>query len=264
MKLEKKCDGNVLIFENFLKPEEINLLDSFMRNFDYDNLQEHEFKYWGKRLINDHQMKLNPGYENVMDEVMPTLNLIVQRTIDVLNEHDHQAEWIPSPHNLIKMFNGSGNISFDGDTELEMFIHIDNQGHMESPIKWGAVVYFNDDYEGGEIYYPEYNYWYKPKAGSMAMHTGNTRHGVKKVISGERFCGASLVTIKGNYNQNPLPTKTDNPESPYFYPRGYWGNRYRLDPIQGEIKIPRSDGSFAEFNPDPELGRADGNAKDSM
>lgn len=257
MKLEKKCDGNVLIFEDFLTPEEVNLLDSFMRNFDYNNLQEHEFKYWGKRLINDHQMKLNPGYENVMDKIMPTLNIIIQRTIDVLNEYDYKADWVPSPHNLIKMFNGSSSISFANDDELEMFIHIDNQGHMESPIKWGAVVYFNDDYEGGEIYYPDYNYLYKPKAGSMAMHNGDTRHGVKKVISGERFCGASLVTINGVWNNNPLPTKTDNPEDPYHYPRGYWGKRYRLDPVQGDIKIPRGDGSTAEYNPDPELAKSD-------
>jgi hypothetical protein len=125
---------------------------------------------------------------------------------------------------------------------------------------WGSVIYLNDDYEGGEIYYPDYDYWYKPKAGSMAMHEGNTRHGVKKVISGERFCAASLVTIRGNWNENPLPTRTDNPENPYHYPPGYWGNRYKLDPIQGEVKNLRSDGSVAAFNPDPELGRADGNA----
>ena len=259
MKIEEKCNGNVLIFEDFLTSEEVKLLDSFMRNFDYDNLQEHEFKYWGKRLINDHQMKLNPGYENVMDEVMPSLNAILQRVTDALNEHDYQAEWIPSPHNLIKMFDGSSNMAFDGDAELEMFIHIDNQGHMESPIMWGSVVYFNDDYEGGEIYYPDYDYLYKPKAGSMAMHRGNTRHGVKKVTSGERFCGASLVTIKGKWNENPLPTRTDNIDNPYHYPAGYWGKRYKLDPIQGEIKNLRSDGSTAEYNPEPELGKADGN-----
>lgn len=259
MKVISKCDGNVLIIEDFLSSEEVKQLDSFMRNFDYDNLKEHDFKYWGKRLINEHQMKQNPGYENVMDDVLPLLNNVIQRTIDVLNNYDHEAEWVPSQHNLIKMFNGSSKMAFSGDTELEMFIHIDNQGHMESPIKWGSVVYFNDDYEGGEIYYPEYNYLYKPKAGSMAMHTGNTRHGVKKVISGERFCGASLVTIKGVWNENPLPTRTDNPEDPYHYPRGYWGKRYRLDPIQGEIKIPRSDGSVAEYNENPELGKADNN-----
>ena len=82
MKIEKHCDGNVIIVEDFLSQEEITQLDSFMRNFDYNNLQEHEFKYWGKRLINDYQMKLNPGYENVMDGVLPTLNSIIQRRSD--------------------------------------------------------------------------------------------------------------------------------------------------------------------------------------
>jgi len=260
MKLEKHCDGNVLIFEDFLTPEEVSLLDSFMRNFNYDGLQEHEFKYWGKRLINSHQMKINPGYENIMDDVLPTLTRIQQRVKDALNEHDHEADWAPSEHNLIKMFDGASDSFYNGKTELEMFVHIDNQGHMESPIMWGSVIYLNDDYEGGEIYYRDYDYWYKTKAGSMAMHEGNTRHGVKKVISGERFCAASLVTIRGNWNENPLPTRTDNPDNPYHYPAGYWGNRYRLDPIQGEVKNLRSDGSVAAFNPDPELGRADGNA----
>jgi hypothetical protein len=254
-----KCDGNVLIFEDFITPEEIIQISEFMRNFDYDNLREHEFKYWGKRLINEYEMKRNPGYENSMDEIMPTLNTIIQRTIDVLNEHDHQADWVPAPHNLIKMFNNSSGVEFAGDDELEMFIHIDNQGHMESPIMWGSVVYFNEDYEGGEIYYPDYDYLYKPKAGSMAMHSGTTRHGVKKVISGERFCGASLVTINGVWNENPLPTRTNNPDNPYHYPAGYYGMRYELDPIQGEIRIPRTDGSVANYNPSPELGKADGN-----
>ena len=259
MKKITKCDGNVLIFEDFITAEEIAKIDDFMRNFDYENLKEHGFKYWGKRLINQHEMRRNPGYENSMDEIMPTLNAIIQRTIDVLNEHDHQDDWVPAPHNLIKMFNKSSGVEFAGDDELEMFIHIDNQGHMESPIMWGTVIYFNDDYEGGEIYYPDYDYLYKPKAGAMAMHSGSTRHGVKKVISGERFCGASLVTIKGNWNENPLPTRTDNADSPYHYPAGYYGMRYELDPIQGEIKIPRTDGSVANYNPSPELGKADGN-----
>jgi len=253
MKIEKRCDGNVIIVEDFLSLEEVKMLDSFMRNFDYDNLKEHDFKYWGKRLINDHQMKLNPGYENVMNDIMPTLNIFLERTKVFLNKEDYEADWLPSPHNLIKMFNQSSGVRFQDDDSLEMFIHIDNQPHMESPIMWGAVIYFNDDYEGGEIYYPDYEYLYKPKAGSMALHRGSTRHGVKKVTSGERFCAASLVTINGNWNENPQPARTDDPKTPYFYPSGYWGKRAPLDPIQGDIKVPRSDGSVAKYNKYPEI-----------
>jgi hypothetical protein len=193
-----------------------------------------------------------------MDVVNPIILELKERTVNFLNEHDHKNEWQPSEHNLIKMFLNSSPMEFMGDDSLEMFIHIDNQGHMELPIIWGSVVYINDDFEGGEIYYPDYEYSYKPKAGSMVLHSGNTRHGVKKVISGNRYCAASLVTIKDNYNQNPLPTKTDNPENPYFYPPGYWGKRISDDPIQTDVKNPRSDGTFAEYNEFPVLGKADG------
>ena len=258
MKFKSECNGNVLIFEDFLTIEEIELLNTFMKDFDYDNLMEHEFKYWGKRLINQYQMNLNPGYENVMDGIMPTLNDIILRTIDTLNEHDHPAEWAPSPHNLIKMFSNSSGVPFGGDDYLEMFVHVDNQAHMESPIMWGCVVYLNDNYEGGEIYYPDYNYSYKPKPGSMVLHEGNTRHGVKKVLSGDRFCMASLVTINGNWNQNPLPARTDNPESPYHYPAGYNGKRMSDDPIQGDICVPRIDGTTAPYNSFPKISEADG------
>jgi hypothetical protein len=257
MKLEKHCDGNVLIFEEFLTEDETKALDSFMRNFDYENLKEHQFKYWGKRLINQHEMHNNPGYENAMDGVNPLLEAITQRTKDVLNTYDHQAEWIPTAHNLIKMFPGSATVGFQDDDKLEMFVHIDNQGHMENPIMWGSVLYINDDYEGGEIYYPDYEFWYKPKPGSMALHEGNTRHGVKKVTQGNRFCAASLVTIDGVFNQNPLPTRTDDPSNPYFYPPGYWGKRIGDDPIQGDVKVPRRDGTTAPYNDSPVLAKAD-------
>lgn len=249
-----ECDGNVVIYENFLSEEESSLISNFLDNFDYENLPEHSFKFWGKRLINDHDMKKIPGYENVLDPIRDLLWQIIERTILLLNEFDHEANWEPSPHNLIKMYPDSSPIDFGANDTLEMFIHIDNQEHMEKPILWGTVVYPNKNYEGGEIYYPDYNYWYKPKAGSIVFHSGTTKHGVKKVIKGNRYCLASLVTIEGFYNNNPKPARTDNPEQPYWYPPGYWGKRMPDDPIQGDIKVPRSDGTTAPYNDNPVAG----------
>jgi hypothetical protein len=247
--IEKKCDDNVLIIEDFLSNNEISTLDSFMRTFEYSGLKDHEFAYWGKRLLNTAVMKSNPGYERKMDPVDPIIKSMQERIIEVLNEVDHVAKWRPAEHNLIKMYPDSETMG--NDPSLEMFIHIDNQAHMEYPIFWGSVTYINDDYEGGEIYYPDYNYWYKPKAGSTVFHSGNTKHGVKKVIKGDRFCAASLVQIEGHYNQNPLPSNKDNPDDPWYYPPGYWGKRMPTDPIQGDIKIPRFDGTTAPYNADP-------------
>jgi hypothetical protein len=248
-----KCDGNVVIYEDFLSKEESDSLNNLMNNFDYENLPGHNFKFWGKRLINEHEMKKTPGYENVLDPVKSLLLEITERTKKVLNEFDHEDRWEPSPHNLIKMYPDSSPIDFGGSDFLEMFVHIDNQEHMEKPILWGSVLYINDNYSGGEIYYPDYDYEYKPKSGSVVFHSGQTKHGVKKVTEGNRYCGASLVTIEGFYNQNPKPARTDNPENPYFYPPGYWGKRMFDDPIQGDIKVPRFDGSITPYNNNPEV-----------
>ena len=253
--VRKECDGKVIIIENFMLPDELSQLSEFMRTFDYEGMRENDFKYWGKRLINQHQLATMPGYENKMDNVLPLLTSMLDRTSQALNTYDHEAQWRPSPYNLIRMFSEGGSRITERGVDLEMFIHIDNQGHMEQPIMWGSVAYLNDDYEGGEIYYPDYEFWYKPKAGAMVFHEGNTRHGVKAVLSGNRYCAASLVTIDGHFNQNPLPTSTGDPDRPYHYPGGYWGKRLPDDPIQGDVKIPRSDGSFAPYNDSPTFAR---------
>lgn len=251
MKIIKACNDEVLIVEDFLPEDERLVLDSFVREFNWDGLKEHSFTFWGKRLINEHELAQQPGFENSMEPIRQLLKSVNDRIIQVLNENDRVADWNPSPHNILKMWVNSNPMNFADDDSLEMFIHIDNQEHMESPIIWGAVMYINDDYEGGEIYYPDFDYWYKPKPGSIVFHTGNTRHGVKKVTSGVRYNAPSLVTIHGLYNENPLPARTDNPEDPYFYPPGYWGVRMPDDPVQGEIKVPRSNGTTAKFNSNP-------------
>jgi hypothetical protein len=53
----------------------------------------------------------------------------------------------------------------------------------------GVVVYLNDDYEGGQIYYPEKNIAIKPKKCALVMHPGNEeyQHGVREVIKGDRY-----------------------------------------------------------------------------
>jgi hypothetical protein len=50
-------------------------------------------------------------------------------------------------------------------------------------------IYINDDYSGGQVYFPERNYEFKPKANSLVMWAGNKNfiHGVKDPIDGNRY-----------------------------------------------------------------------------
>ena len=67
--------------------------------------------------------------------------------------------------------------------------HADN-GSDEN-IKFGCVYYINDDYEGGEIIYPDINISIKPKANTLIIHQSNLIHytnpiendSIKKIIT---------------------------------------------------------------------------------
>jgi len=246
------CDGEVMIFKNVLEPASVAAFNDFFRNFNYSGLQQNEFAYWGQRLINM-QTPLQPGYEHCLDNINPHLRILSDTVIDILDENIELARWETSAPNMIKMWPESNvnKVAYDNADELEMFIHIDNQEHMAKPIWWGVVYYPNEDFEGGEIYYPEYDYTYKPEANSLAFHSGMTRHGVKKVTSGDRYCVASLMTIANRWNENPKPTFTNNPANPWHYPTGYWGKRMPSDPIQGDIKMLRPDGTTAPYQANP-------------
>ena len=66
-------------------------------------------------------------------------------------------------------------------------------------IRYGIAIYYNDDYEGGEINYPELNIVHKPKARSLLMHGGNILHGTLPVTSNHtRFFSTAFV--KGSAN----------------------------------------------------------------
>jgi hypothetical protein len=49
--------------------------------------------------------------------------------------------------------------------------------------KYGLVLYYNDDYEGGAINYPDLGLVHKPKAKSLILHGGNILHGTTQVTS---------------------------------------------------------------------------------
>jgi hypothetical protein len=62
--------------------------------------------------------------------------------------------------------------------------------------RYAFLIYFNDNYEGGEICYPEYDFCYKPKAGDLVAHNIKAIHAVKKVKSGDRYYYQGMMVDK--------------------------------------------------------------------
>jgi hypothetical protein len=61
-----------------------------------------------------------------------------------------------------------------------------------------GLFYFNDDYEGGELYFPQHGIEFKPVAGAAYFFPGdmNYTHGVRPVTSGNRFTSPFFWTIQ--------------------------------------------------------------------
>jgi predicted 2-oxoglutarate/Fe(II)-dependent dioxygenase YbiX len=62
-----------------------------------------------------------------------------------------------------------------------------------------GLMYLNDDYEGGELYFPQHGIEFKPKAGAAYFFPGdkNFIHGVREVTSGTRYTLPFFWTIVG-------------------------------------------------------------------
>jgi hypothetical protein len=76
--------------------------------------------------------------------------------------------------------------------------HKDENGEIHVRTKYisnkSGLLYLNDDYEGGELVFPEQGLSIKPETGSLIFFEGDYKkpHGVNKVIFGPRY---NLVTF---------------------------------------------------------------------
>lgn len=72
-----------------------------------------------------------------------------------------------------------------------------------------SVAYFNDDYDGGELWFPYLDLTFKPEAGDIVMFPSTFiyAHAARPVISGTKYSGVTMFDyndrnhdIKGSYD----------------------------------------------------------------
>lgn len=127
-----------------------------------------------------------------------------KNVIRILSKYGHKS------NNMHKSLNGYLNDiyvfkSFGSHWQAgsEGNLHIDAQG-PEPFIEWSTIMYLNDpsEYEGGEIYFPNQGFTYKPKKHSAVFFpSAGTEyiHGITKVESGHRFTGLYMHTSQKKF-----------------------------------------------------------------
>lgn len=132
------------------------------------------------------QIQVDDLPNNVRAIVKNYINLALEK---VKSEYDVYLEHSLDDHWIVKWSVGN-------------FMHMHSDDDVVSVLQVSAVMYFSDDYSGGEITFPKQKIKMKPKAGDLVIFPGNESypHGVSKIISGHRYS----LPLWGQYKDETL------------------------------------------------------------
>lgn len=189
---------NIVTLENFMTEEELEALNTFIRsNTEWDVTETHyndegtviyDSGYWKDRVATyDTIRKVNPEIPIIIEGMVARFKLEVDRFFNVNAQPTSPAlvRWLPGqfqhPHADKELHIG------DDKGKPNDFPHYDLAG----------LFYLNDDYEGGELFFPNQGIQFKPKRGAAYFFPGdmNYIHGVTEIKSGIRYTCPFFWTI---------------------------------------------------------------------
>jgi predicted 2-oxoglutarate/Fe(II)-dependent dioxygenase YbiX len=167
----------IVAVENFLAPELCKqLLDGFERNTQHVDQRSRD-PYWRDRLLYYQALAHEPELRRIMSEARTRTVTEISRFFgvsDVLySDTVHMVRWregqAMSPH--------ADNCELDGRPNAYPWR------------EFASLVYLNDDYEGGEVFFPTLNIQIKPSTGLLLAFRGGREHvhGVSKITRGTRY-----------------------------------------------------------------------------
>jgi hypothetical protein len=178
---------NVKVQESFLNVEDaIKLVDVLSTT---DGWERTSNEFWDNRVINT--PKLNELFGPEIDSLVFDITMRIKDFI--VKEYDIKEDLFPDLVSLCRWFPGMEQPPHADDmtnTDVKGLEHRD----------FGAIIYLNDNYQGGKTYYPDYGIEITPKVGALAVHPGTPDHlhGVTKIEGNVRYTIASFWTYDIN------------------------------------------------------------------
>jgi hypothetical protein len=180
----------IVELENFMTKDEIDFLEHAAKSITIWDISEthvnengtvtYDSDYWKDRVANRSSLDKNdPRIGPVIEGLFKRLKPIIENffSVEVVPTGQSIVKWLPgqfqNPHADKELHEGP-DAGLPND-----FPHYD----------LSSLFYLNDDYEGGELYFPLQDIKFKPKRGAAYFFPGdkNYIHGVTEIKSGLRF-----------------------------------------------------------------------------
>lgn len=190
---------NIVAIENFMTEEELTYLNNFAKtntlwdvtetHYNEDGTVIYDSNYWDHRVATAPLLKeADPKVVELISNMQARLKERVDKFFEVDAHPTSPAivRWLPGqrqqPHADKELHEG------EGRGKPNDFPYYDISG----------LFYLNDDYEGGELYFPNQGIQFKPKAGAAYFFPGdmNYIHGVTEIKSGIRYVCPFFWTIR--------------------------------------------------------------------
>ena len=171
-------------FKNFLSNEETLRILNFAKNTKLWKKLGNDF--WDDRVVNfyiisEHDPELGKFLITIKERLLKTVKDLYNIDKDIYSDILAITRWFPGMHQPPH----SDNMENTADHH--------NHEHRE----YGIVIYLNDDFEGGQTFYPQHNFYINPEPGKLAVHPASTdhMHGVTKIEGNVRYTLTSFLTF---------------------------------------------------------------------
>jgi hypothetical protein len=191
--------------ENFLSKEQLDTLNNIINS---TSQEEWEVEY----LSNLKTFCMQKFGRDDVD------NLVAEGKFEI-TQNWKDKNFNISDHEIYKpMYDGLNSMVINSDPTLylsglatiqrmqagvELKSHTDQ--HTDPSIKYATIIYINDEYVDGELFFTKLNIQLKPKTGTMLFFPGNQEyeHGVRHVGKGAtRYILVGFIKEKDHYKNN--------------------------------------------------------------
>lgn len=203
---------NIVTLENFMTKEEQKILYEFAKNnknwdytetiIDENGVIIYDASYWEDRVASSSTLtKYNKQIFDLIEKLQLRLKVEVDKFFNVdakatgptvVKWNKGQFQYPHADKELHKYEKWGGSPEVEGKPNDFPFYDI------------AGLFYINDDYEGGELYFPEQGIQFKPKAGAAYFFPGdrNYIHGVTEITSGTRFTCPFFWNVLKHFNED--------------------------------------------------------------
>ena len=194
---------DIVVIYNFITEEERSMLLNYEKNLTEKDL-------WEKRNYADPQSQWTNRHLSIIHLLTPELGFGTEHDIQVAKKlweiegriraqikksWNLEKDIWPDCFNLIRWPHGQAQPP-----------HSDYENFSREPHVWnwrdiGCVLYLNDEFEEGEIRFPQFNREIKIEAGMLAFFPGDIHHahGVKEVKNGTRYTLNTFYTFSEDH-----------------------------------------------------------------